>query len=108
VWSSAPVLALGAQFFPQLARGDLRVEPEEVARFAGECVLLRENLELITPVPDPLNARAMSVVVVDGTARMVEPADSLVAFRRTVSVRLANIERAAARALQLGGGVIIW
>jgi len=39
---------------------------------------------------------------------MIKPADSLAAFRGTVSARLANIERAAARALRIGGGVVIW
>lgn len=108
VWGSQPVQSLGAQFFPQLARGDLRVEPGEVARFASECALLRDHLELITPKPDPLNQDAVSVVIVDGAARMIKPADSLAAFRAAVSARLANIERAAARALEIGGGVVIW
>lgn len=108
VWGSQLVRSLGSQFFPQLAQGDLRVEPGEVALFVRECALLRENLELITPVPDPLNQDAVSVVIADGTPRMIKPTDSLAVFRATVSARLANIERAAARALLIGGGVVIW
>ena len=108
VWGSQLVRSLGAEFFPWLAHGDLRVEPGEVALFASECALLRDHLELITPQPDPLNQHAVSVVVADGKARMIKPADSLAAFRGTVSARLMNIERAAARALRIGGGVTIW
>jgi hypothetical protein len=37
-----------------------------------------------------------------------KPADSLAALRGAASARLANIERAAARALEIGGGVVIW
>ena len=84
------------------------MEPGDAALFARECALLRDNLEVITPQPDPLNQRAVSVVCVDGRACMIKPADSLAAFRGAVSERLANIERAAARALEIGGGVVIW
>ena len=109
MWGSEHVKALGAEFFPRLAEDDLYVEPEEVEAFLRECALLRANLELIVPAPSPLNPTAMYCVS-DGNGKLVRdvPPDPLLAHRETVSGRLRNIEDAAERARELGGGVCIW
>ena len=44
---SATVRALGAQFLPRLARGDLVVYRDELEGFEAECRALLSNLELI-------------------------------------------------------------
>jgi hypothetical protein len=85
VWGSDRVRALGAEFFPALATGDLYVEPGEVGRFQRECAVLRANLQTVATGVDPHAA-----------------------FAATVSTRLANIEDAVCRALTAGAGVVIW
>lgn len=46
VWGSPQVRALGAEFCPRLAAGDLFIESAQVRRFQSEC-LLREHLGAI-------------------------------------------------------------
>lgn len=88
VWGSEMVRSLGASFFPVLANDDLRVEAQQVQAFLAECVLLRKNLEQIAANTDAV--------------RTVDE------HRRLISQRLANIEDAARRAREMGGGVLIW
>lgn len=88
VWGSDAVRGLGARFFPILASGDLVVAPKDVMEFLTECDLLRANLDVITPA--------------------TEPAHSHEWYLDVVSIRLANIEAAAQRAVQVSGGVLIW
>jgi len=90
VWGSETVKSLGAQFFPQLAEDDLYVAPDQVQSFIEDCALLRSNLGLIS------RGAAASAV-----GRELDQED-------VVSRRLANIEDAAARALAVGAGVVIW
>lgn len=79
VWGSPEVRALGARFLPVLAERDLAVEPSEVPAFLDECALLRANLSVLGP--DPYGQ---------------------------IAARLRNIEQAARRALEVGGGVLVW
>ncbi|MFE7529525.1 hypothetical protein ACFU7Y_27945 [Kitasatospora sp. NPDC057542] len=89
VWGSDAVRSLGARFFPILASGDwLKVAPDQVADFLGECALLRSNLELVAPGADPAKSHAEYV--------------------RQIAERLVNIEDAAERAQNVRGGVVIW
>ncbi|MFI6060100.1 hypothetical protein [Streptomyces sp. NPDC051286] len=88
VWGSEVVRSLGAQFFPVLADTDLQVEAGQVPEFRRECAVLRKNLEEIVAGGSP-----------------VRTAEEL---RRQISERLANIEDAARRAEEMGGGVLIW
>lgn len=90
VWGSEAVRSLGAQFFPQLAKDDLYVYPDQVQGFIEECALLRSNLSLIS--------RGSAASALDRELDQEE----------VVSWRLANIEDAAARALAVGAGVVIW
>lgn len=81
IWGSQAVRSLGARFFPQLAVGDLHVTAGQLPDFIEECAQLRRNLPLIAgqeALPD------------------------------VVSFRLANIEAAAMRALDLGACVVVW
>jgi hypothetical protein len=87
VWGSEPVRALGARFFPVLAEGDLAVEPDQVPDFLKECARLRAGLDAIVAA-DPDADREV--------------------LKDVISVRLANIQIAAGRALGLGGGVLVW
>lgn len=82
VWGSAPVRALGATYLPVLASGDLYVEAPDVPEFLRETALLREHLEAL--------------------AAAVGKRSDL------VGSRLDNIEAAALRAREIGGGVLIW
>lgn len=88
VWGSDAVRALGARFFPILAGDDLAVVPGDVAAFLDECAALRANLDAIAPQTKPDHSHEW--------------------YLEAVSARLANIEAAARRALELGGGVLIW
>ncbi|GAA2899202.1 hypothetical protein [Streptomyces mexicanus] len=88
VWGSQPVRALGARFFPQLADGDLVVEPEEVAHLLCETALLRIHL-------DPI-------------ARATEHPRTVEEHRSQIQRRLRIIEDFARWALRTGGGVLIW
>jgi hypothetical protein len=88
VWGSDVVRALGARFFPVLAGDDLTVAPDDVAAFLDECAVLRANLDMIAPRTGPAHSHEW--------------------YLEVVSTRLANIEAAARRALDAGGGVLIW
>jgi hypothetical protein len=91
VWGSDAVRRLGCRLFPVLATGDLTVAPDQVAEFLRECALLRANLTVVAPHPNPNRPQDQHAETID-----------------TVSVRLANIEAAAARAHASGHGVVIW
>jgi len=105
VWGSLPVRALGAEYFPRLAEADLRVGAGEVAAFLRECALLRENLYAIAASVDL--SRQPGIAVNMGTGRVTVMSDSPEVFREQVSLRLANIEAAARRALEAGGELVI-
>ncbi|MGW5782315.1 hypothetical protein, partial [Streptomyces sp. NPDC003863] len=83
-----PVRSLGASFFPVLANEDLTVFPDQVAGLLAECAAIRNNLEAVAPSTDPSTSHAEYV--------------------RRISQRLQNIETAAERAQNIGGGVLIW
>jgi hypothetical protein len=82
LWGGEGVVALGARFFPRLARGDLYVEREDVADFLAECEVLRPHLDDLAVrggyLPDYVRAR------------------------------FANIVAAAERARGVDGGIVIW
>ncbi|MET7569872.1 hypothetical protein ABZT04_15425 [Streptomyces sp. NPDC005492] len=82
VWGSPTVRALGATHFPVLASSDLYVEASDVPEFLREVELVRANLDAVA-------------------AGAGERAD-------LVGSRLDNIEEAALRAREIGGGVLIW
>jgi hypothetical protein len=107
VWGSPRVRALGAEFFPQLAGGDLYVEPAQVASFQRDCALLREHLGAIAAGVD-LSTQKGHLTVAPGTGRLTDPSASREVFRAEISVRLAIIEDAADRALKADAGVLIW
>lgn len=108
VWGAERVRALGAVFLPQLATSnELYIEAEQVEQFQRECELLRANLELVAQGVDPRNPRSRYFVAVPGRLEAREPDDAHAAFVQTVSRRLANIEAAARRAVELGAGVVI-
>jgi hypothetical protein len=88
VWGSNAVRALGARYFPVLAGEDLTVLPEQVADFLRECAVVRANLDEIAPNADSHHSHEWYV--------------------ETISRRLKNIQAAAERALEVGGGVLIW
>ncbi|MEO6085947.1 MAG: hypothetical protein ABIQ18_22830 [Umezawaea sp.] len=88
VWGSDAMRALGARFFPVLNGGDLTVRPEQVADFLRECATVEANIEAIAPNTNPHHTYEWYV--------------------ETVLERLANIRAAAERALEVGGGVVIW
>ncbi|MEV6067190.1 hypothetical protein AB0L82_11610 [Nocardia sp. NPDC052001] len=88
VWGSTAVLALGAYYFPVLARGDLTVLPHAVPEFLDECALLRKHLDAIAAQADDSHPREVHT--------------------ERIAARLTHIEAAAARALEVGGGVLIW
>jgi hypothetical protein len=105
VWGSPQVRALDAKYFPRLADADLRVDAGEVAAFLRECALLREHLDAITAAADL--SRQSGVAVNTATGHVTTVSDSPEVFREQVSLRLANIEAAARRALETGGEVVI-
>ncbi|WP_442810268.1 hypothetical protein [Streptomyces sp. W16] len=82
VWGSPAVRSLGATYLPVLASSDLYVEASDVPEFLRELALLRAHLEAV--------------------ARAVGERSDL------VGSRLDNIESAALRAREIGGGVLIW
>jgi hypothetical protein len=91
VWGGNGARALGARFFPQLADGDLTVEPAEVPAFLAECDLLRRHLDQV------VSQQNDSELDSSQTPRA-----------GAVAARLANIRRAAERAANVGGGVLVW
>ncbi|PKV89910.1 hypothetical protein [Streptomyces sp. TLI_146] len=88
VWGSPMVCSLGAQFFPRLADGDLYVEADEVGAFLDECALLASHVALIVTGMDP--------------SRSPEE------HTHHLASKLANISHATRRAVEAGGGVVIW
>ncbi|MFE7356078.1 hypothetical protein ACFU8Q_23530 [Streptomyces sp. NPDC057543] len=82
LWGSDAARALGARFFPELATGDLYVEPEDVDDFLAECELLHRN----------------AATLAGGSGHR----------RDYAAARLANITAAALRARAVGGGVLVW
>lgn len=100
------VRALGAEYFPRLARADLHVDAGEVAAFLRECTLLREHLDAIAAAVDL--SRQPGIAVNTAMGRVTAVSDSPEVFREQVSLRLANVESAARCALELGGEVVIW
>ncbi|MET9659200.1 hypothetical protein [Streptomyces sp. NPDC006510] len=82
LWGSEHARAIGARFFPELAAGDLYVQPEDVEDFLAECELLRRH-----------------------TAQLGAHSGYGEDY---VADRLANITRAALRARSVGGGVLVW
>jgi hypothetical protein len=105
VWGSPQVRALGAQYFPQLDGADLCVDAREVTTFLRECALLREHLDAIVAAVDL--SRQPGIAINTATGRVTAVSDSHEIFREQVSMRLANIEAAAYRALEIGGDVVI-
>jgi hypothetical protein len=97
---------LGAQYFPQLAVADLCVDAGEVTAFLRECALLRKHLDAIAAAVDL--SRSPGIAVNMATGHITAVSESREAFREQVSLRLANIEAAARRALGIGGKVVIW
>ncbi|MFD9484090.1 hypothetical protein ACFWBX_08805 [Streptomyces sp. NPDC059991] len=88
VWGSPMVRSLGARFLPRLAEDDLYVEPDEVVAFLDECALL------VSHVPP----------IVAG----MDPAHGAEEHTHNLTSTLAHISDAARRAVQAGGGVVIW
>ncbi|MFF2011197.1 hypothetical protein ACFVWY_19290 [Streptomyces sp. NPDC058195] len=82
LWGSEYARALGARFFPDLADGDLCVQPRDVGDFLAECELLRTH-----------------------TAQLAAHSGYRDDY---VAARLANITGAALRARSVGGGVLVW
>lgn len=106
VWGSPQVRALGAEYFPRLAEADLYVNAGEVTAFLRECALLRENLDAIAAAVDLSRQPGVAVNMATGLVSAVS--DSPEVFLEHVSLRLANIEAAARRALEIGGELVIW
>jgi hypothetical protein len=106
VWGSPEACALGAEYFPRLAGADLCVGAGEMTAFLRECALLREHLDVIAAGADLTGQRGVAVNT--ATGRVTAVGASLEIFREQISLRLANIEAAARRALEVGGEVVIW
>ena len=106
VWGSPQARALGAEYLPRLADADLRVGPEETTAFLRECALLREHLNVIAAGVDLAGQPGVAVNTTTGRVTTVSASREI--FREQVSLRLANIEAAARRALEVGGEVVIW
>ncbi|MET7735580.1 hypothetical protein ABZT02_30065 [Streptomyces sp. NPDC005402] len=88
VWGSEFVRSLGARFLPVLAADDLYVEAEDVPEFQREVALLRSRLD----------------EVAEGTQRP----RTLEEHRDQIETRLRIIEESIGKALEIGGGVLIW
>ncbi|MFI0357931.1 hypothetical protein [Actinomadura sp. 9N407] len=82
LWGSEAVRELGARYLPVLADGDLWVDPGDVPSFLSECELIRTNIPAL--------------------AAATERSEEYISFR------LNNIIQAARRAIDLGGGVVVW
>jgi hypothetical protein len=65
-----------------------------------------ENLDAIPAAVDLSQQPGVAVNMVTGLVAAVS--DSPQVFREHISLRLANIEAVARRALEIGGGVVIW
>jgi hypothetical protein len=88
VWGSEFVRSPGARFLPVPAGQDLCVEPGDVPEFQREVALLRSRL--------------------DDVARGTERPRTVEEHRHQIDTRLRIIEESARKALEMGGGVLIW
>ncbi|WP_369392125.1 hypothetical protein AB5J72_34495 [Streptomyces sp. CG1] len=88
VWGHEFVRALGARFLPLLAEDDLYVEAGDVPEFLREVALLRTRL--------------------DAVARGTRRPRTVQEHRHQIETRLRIIEESAHKALEIGGGVLIW
>ncbi|MER6122938.1 hypothetical protein ABT173_09675 [Streptomyces sp. NPDC001795] len=88
VWGSEFVRSLGARLLPVLAGNDLHVEAGEVPDLLREVALLRTHLDAI--------------------ALGTERPRTLEEHRDGIGDRLRIIEESARKALEIGGGVLIW
>ncbi|MEY9994606.1 hypothetical protein ABIE67_006638 [Streptomyces sp. V4I8] len=88
VWGSEFVRSLGARFLPVLAERDLEVEAEQVPEFLSEVALLRAHLDAI--------------------AHGTEHPRAVEEHRDGIELRLRIIEESALKAVEIGGGVLIW
>ena len=88
VWGSEFVRSLGARFLPVLADDDLYVEAEDVPEFRREVALLRSRL--------------------DELAHGTERPGTVEERRHQIETRLRIIEDSIRKALEIGGGVLIW
>ncbi|WP_030943115.1 hypothetical protein [Streptomyces sp. NRRL S-646] len=88
VWGSEFVRSLGARFLPVLADDDLCVEAEEVPEFRREVALLRSRL--------------------DELAHRTDRPGTVEERRHQIETRLRIIEESIRKALEIGGGVLIW
>ncbi|MFJ3234836.1 hypothetical protein [Streptomyces sp. NPDC086787] len=88
VWGSEFVRSLGARFLPVLSERDLYVEAVDVPEFRREVALLRSRLDEI--------------------AHGTERPRTVVEHRHQIDVRLRIIEESLDKALEAGGGVLIW
>lgn len=107
VWGSPRARALGAEFLPRLAEGDLDVAPAHVEAFLQECRMLLDNLDKLVPGMDALDPYAAGYLVNTGTEVRFEPCGAAADFRQIIADRLANIAAAARYAVVIGGGVAI-
>ena len=88
VWGSEFVRSLGARFLPVLADDDLYVEAGEVPEFRREVALLRSRL--------------------DELAHRTERPGTVEERRHQLETRLRIIEDSIRKALEIGGGVLLW
>ncbi|MFF4019819.1 hypothetical protein [Streptomyces sp. NPDC001843] len=88
VWGSEYVRSLGARFLPGLAEQDLYVEAGDVPEFRREVAVLRSRLD----------------EVAHGTQRP----RTVEEHRHPIETRLGIIEESCRKALEIGGGVLIW
>jgi hypothetical protein len=105
VWGSPQVRAPGAEYFPRLAGTGLCVRAGEMTAFLRECALLREHLDVIAAGAALTGQHGVAVNTATGCVTAVGA--PIEVFREQVSLRLANIEAAARRALEVGGEVVI-
>ncbi|MFJ8784915.1 MULTISPECIES: hypothetical protein [unclassified Streptomyces] len=88
VWGSEFVRSLGARFLPVLAYQDLYVEAEDVPEFRREVALLHARL--------------------DEVAHSTQRPRTVEEHRHQIETRLQIIEENIRKALEIGGGVLIW
>ncbi|MFI7010560.1 hypothetical protein [Streptomyces sp. NPDC050145] len=88
VWGSDLVRSLGARLLPQLSADDLYAEADQVPRLLDEVALVREHLD----------------TVARGTRHPREVEE----HRDQIAHRLRIIEASCHKALEIGGGVLIW
>lgn len=82
LWGSQTALDAGAVFFPKLNGADLYVQPADIPAFRAECAMLAGHVDALTAASGFENGY--------------------------VAARLHNITKAAARAADLSGGIVVW